>query len=53
MSNDNATGQKDPERQPELESFQNARRFWIQQKDSVDRWMAAEPTAVADLEANR
>jgi hypothetical protein len=53
MSNDNTRGQKVPDRRPELESFQNARRFWIQRKDSVERWMAAEPADVADLEAMR
>jgi hypothetical protein len=53
MSNDITRGQKVPERQPELDSFQIAGHFWIQREDSVDVWMAAKPSDVADLEANR
>jgi hypothetical protein len=53
MSDNVTRGQKVPYRRPELDSFQIAGHFWIQPEDSVDRWIAAEPTDVADLEAMR
>jgi hypothetical protein len=53
MSNDNTTGQKDPERDDGIEMIQSAGHLWIQEQNAVDVWIAAKPGDVADLEAMR